>query len=65
MLTRHGVGGHRRVESYHDHNKRTSGQKAVEKLRHGAAIALVSDAGTPAVSDPCGAEAGRGMDNKQ
>ncbi len=36
----------------HQHNEREVAQKIVERLRAGERIALVSDAGTPAVSDP-------------
>jgi 16S rRNA (cytidine1402-2'-O)-methyltransferase len=38
--------------SAHQHNERETAQKIVERLHAGARIALVSDAGTPAVSDP-------------
>ncbi|WP_449621632.1 16S rRNA (cytidine(1402)-2'-O)-methyltransferase [Robertmurraya sp. Marseille-Q9965] len=40
------------VISYHEHNKETSGEKLIEKLKDGAKIALVSDAGMPTISDP-------------
>ncbi|MGV3742543.1 MAG: 16S rRNA (cytidine(1402)-2'-O)-methyltransferase [Burkholderiaceae bacterium] len=36
----------------HEHNEREAADKLVERLRRGERIALVSDAGTPAVSDP-------------
>ena len=38
--------------SYHEHNKRERGPEIVARLKSGASCALVSDAGTPAVSDP-------------
>lgn len=38
--------------SYHEHNKQPSGYKIIEKLKEGAKIALVSDAGMPTISDP-------------
>jgi len=38
--------------SYHDHNKRTQGNRLIAKLLAGQSIALVSDAGTPGISDP-------------
>jgi 16S rRNA (cytidine1402-2'-O)-methyltransferase len=44
-----------RLVSYHEHNKDTSGPELLRMLEEGMSIALVSDAGTPAVSDP-GAE---------
>lgn len=36
----------------HEHNERSAAEKIVERLRAGERIALVTDAGTPAVSDP-------------
>lgn len=43
------------VLSYHEHNKESSGYKLIEKIKEGAKVALVSDAGMPTISDP-GAE---------
>jgi 16S rRNA (cytidine1402-2'-O)-methyltransferase len=40
------------LTSYHEHNERTKAQPLVERLLGGANIALVSDAGTPAIADP-------------
>ncbi|MGH9559528.1 MAG: 16S rRNA (cytidine(1402)-2'-O)-methyltransferase, partial [Bryobacteraceae bacterium] len=40
------------VASYHEHNEQARAAELVEKLREGADIALVSDAGTPLISDP-------------
>jgi 16S rRNA (cytidine1402-2'-O)-methyltransferase len=37
---------------YHDHNAATARPKLLERLAAGASIALVSDAGTPLISDP-------------
>lgn len=41
-----------RLVSYHEHNKRASGPELIRLLTEGQSIALVSDAGTPAISDP-------------
>lgn len=38
--------------SYHEHNKRESGPRIVERLLAGETCALVTDAGCPAISDP-------------
>lgn len=38
--------------SYHEHNKEESGEKLLQLLLEGKKIALVSDAGMPAISDP-------------
>lgn len=38
--------------SYHEHNKTKQGLQLIHQLQNGKTIALVSDAGTPAISDP-------------
>ena len=38
--------------SYHEHNKLQRGPQLIEKLLAGQDIALITDAGTPAISDP-------------
>jgi 16S rRNA (cytidine1402-2'-O)-methyltransferase len=38
--------------SLHDHNERQRASEIIERLQQGARVALVSDAGTPAISDP-------------
>ena len=38
--------------SYHEHNKREKGESIVSRLLSGESCALVTDAGTPAISDP-------------
>ena len=38
--------------SYHEHNERDRAAKLIEELKSGARIAVVSDAGTPGISDP-------------
>jgi len=40
------------VISYHEHNERERSQELVARLLNGASVAVVSDAGTPLVSDP-------------
>src|SRR6202022_1798240 len=40
------------LKPYHEHNAAMARPKILEKLAQGAAIALVSDAGTPLISDP-------------
>jgi 16S rRNA (cytidine1402-2'-O)-methyltransferase len=42
----------KRLVSYHEHNELTRAPELVIELEQGAQIALVSDAGTPLVSDP-------------
>lgn len=41
-----------RLVSYHEHNKQSSGPELVKRMLAGETVALVSDAGTPAISDP-------------
>jgi 16S rRNA (cytidine1402-2'-O)-methyltransferase len=50
LLARYGIGT--RLASYHDHNKDRQVPRIVAALRSGARIAVVSDAGTPAIADP-------------
>ncbi len=50
-LLRH-VGSRARQVSYHDHNARRRIPALLQRLRDGEALALVSDAGTPTISDP-------------
>ena len=38
--------------SYHEHNKRERGESICDRLQGGESCALVTDAGTPAISDP-------------
>ena len=38
--------------SYHQHNEKQRSQELIERLQQGAQIALVTDAGMPAISDP-------------
>jgi 16S rRNA (cytidine1402-2'-O)-methyltransferase len=40
------------VTSYHEHNERSKARELVERLRQGTSVALLSDAGTPMISDP-------------
>lgn len=40
------------LTSYHEHNEKTKSQELVARLVQGQNIALVTDAGTPAISDP-------------
>ena len=43
---------HTPMTSYHEYNKYEKGRKLVEKLQDGMNIALITDAGTPGISDP-------------
>jgi 16S rRNA (cytidine1402-2'-O)-methyltransferase len=50
LLTRFSI--HRPLVSYHDHNKERRTPELVEKLQAGSSVAIVSDAGSPGISDP-------------
>src|SRR6267143_3721320 len=41
-----------RTISYHEHNEITRSAELVKEMQEGASVALVSDAGTPGISDP-------------
>ena len=51
LLERHGIVA-AKLLSYHEHNERARATELVERMRAGAVVALVSDAGMPLVSDP-------------
>ena len=50
LLTHFGIS--KPMVSYHEHNKREKGEEIAERLLSGESCALVTDAGTPAISDP-------------
>jgi 16S rRNA (cytidine1402-2'-O)-methyltransferase len=50
LLDRYGVRAH--LVSYHEHNEQERAVELVARMRDGAVVALVSDAGMPLVSDP-------------
>ncbi|MBQ8208192.1 MAG: 16S rRNA (cytidine(1402)-2'-O)-methyltransferase [Clostridia bacterium] len=50
LLTHFGI--KKPLVSYHEHNKREKGVEICDRLRTGESCALITDAGTPAISDP-------------
>jgi 16S rRNA (cytidine1402-2'-O)-methyltransferase len=50
LLRAHGISTP--TTSYFEHNERWKGERILRALREGRDVALVSDAGTPAISDP-------------
>lgn len=50
LLTHFGIS--KPVTSYFDHNKNVKGAQILAKLQEGLSVALISDAGTPCISDP-------------
>ncbi|OIQ86752.1 ribosomal RNA small subunit methyltransferase I [mine drainage metagenome] len=50
LLTHFGIKA--RLVALHEHNERRAGEKILEALKNGQSVALVSDAGTPGISDP-------------
>jgi 16S rRNA (cytidine1402-2'-O)-methyltransferase len=51
LLEHLGIAGRRKL-SYHEHNEAQRAEEILDRLREGLDVALVSDAGTPVVSDP-------------
>ena len=43
---------HKPLTSYYEHNKKEKGEYIISELKSGKNVALVTDAGTPAISDP-------------
>ena len=50
LLTSHDID--KRLTSLHAHNEQSRAQKVIERLLSGESLALISDAGTPSISDP-------------
>jgi 16S rRNA (cytidine1402-2'-O)-methyltransferase len=50
LLSHHGISTP--LTSYHEHNEKSKARQLVSRLQRGENIAVVSDAGTPAISDP-------------
>ena len=50
LLTHFGISA--TLVSYHEHNKREKGEEIAQRLISGESCAIVTDAGTPAISDP-------------
>ena len=50
LLNHYGI--HTKTISYHDHNERERAAELLKQLERGADVAVVSDAGTPGISDP-------------
>jgi 16S rRNA (cytidine1402-2'-O)-methyltransferase len=50
LLTHFGID--KLLTSYHDHNEREKALALVQRIKNGANVALVSDAGTPGIADP-------------
>jgi len=50
LLARHAIPA--RTVALHEHNERAAAAKLLQAMRAGKNVALISDAGTPAVSDP-------------
>jgi 16S rRNA (cytidine1402-2'-O)-methyltransferase len=50
LLDRHGIAA--KLVSFHEHNERARAEDLVARMRAGAMVALVSDAGMPLISDP-------------
>lgn len=50
LLQHYGISN--KVLSFHQHNEEKAAESLLEKLRNGLSVALVSDAGTPLLSDP-------------
>ncbi|MEP6892223.1 MAG: 16S rRNA (cytidine(1402)-2'-O)-methyltransferase [Gaiellaceae bacterium] len=52
LLERHGIPAAGRLRSYHQHNEAARVAELLPALEAGARVALVSDAGLPAINDP-------------
>jgi 16S rRNA (cytidine1402-2'-O)-methyltransferase len=50
LLSHYGI--HQKMLAVHEHNERQSAEQLLNRLREGESVALVTDAGTPGISDP-------------
>ena len=50
LLTHYGI--QKPLTSYHEHNEKNKSSQLIHRLKEGCLVALVSDAGTPLLSDP-------------
>ncbi len=51
LLSHYGISG-KKLVPYHQYNEKTAFSRIIAILKRGASVALVSDAGTPGISDP-------------
>lgn len=50
LLNHYGIS--KKLVSYHEHNERERAEELINRMRKGESIAVISDAGTPAINDP-------------
>lgn len=50
LLDHHGIGT--RLFAVHEHNERSGAARVIDMLNEGKKVAMITDAGTPAISDP-------------
>jgi 16S rRNA (cytidine1402-2'-O)-methyltransferase len=50
LLDHHGIGT--RLFAVHEHNERSGARRVIDMLSEGKSVAMITDAGTPAISDP-------------
>lgn len=52
LFSAHAIAIHGRLQSLHEHNEASLCDEVVARVRGGEVVVLISDAGTPAISDP-------------
>jgi 16S rRNA (cytidine1402-2'-O)-methyltransferase len=52
LFSAHNIAVNRRLRALHEHNEASLCEEIVERVRAGQVVVLISDAGTPAISDP-------------
>ena len=52
LFSAHGIAVNRRLRALHEHNEASLCAEVVERVRDGQLVVLISDAGTPGISDP-------------
>ena len=52
LFSAHAIAAGRRLQALHEHNEAAQSQHVIQRLRAGELVVLISDAGTPGISDP-------------
>lgn len=52
LFSAHGIVARQRLQALHQHNEASQCDEIVERIRRGAVVVVISDAGTPGISDP-------------
>lgn len=52
LFSAHGIAVNRRLHALHEHNEASKCEELIDRVRQGQVVVVISDAGTPGISDP-------------